>query len=275
MTTIDASACWTTIAPEWDRLRADVEAMKTELTARLLAGVGPLAGRRVLELGAGTGALAERLADAAGPGGKVLASDVAGGMVALLEGHLGDRPSVEVARIDACDIPLPDASVDVVVFRMGLMLIPTPEVALGEIRRVLRPGGRLGVAVWGTAPANPWMTSVGMAAMMHGLVQGGPPMGPGGPFSLADPDRLATLVRDAGFSDVSVTAVESSRLYADPDRHVEVVSALAPPLSAALRTATPEQRAALTKTVGELTAQYRDGDGVRLPSSALLCLARA
>jgi SAM-dependent methyltransferase len=275
MTTIDVAQCWTTIAPEWDRLRADVEAMKPELSERLLTGVGPLAGRRVLELGAGTGALAQRLADAVGPDGTVLASDVAEGMVALLAKHLGGRPTIDVARIDACDIPLPDGSVDVVVFRMGLMLIPTPEVALGEIRRVLRPGGRLGVAVWGTAPANPWMTSVGMAAMMHGLVSSGPPVGPGGPFSLADPDRLATLVRDAGFGEVRVTAVDSSRLYPNAGRHVEVVSALAPPLSAALRTATPEQRAALATTVADLTAQYREGDGVRLPSSALLCVARA
>ena len=273
--TVTVADCWTTMAPEWDRLRADVEEMKTDLTARLLDGVLPLAGQRVLELGAGTGELAARLAAAVGPDGSVLASDIADGMVAVLRRHLAGHATVEVERIDASDISLPDDSVDVVVFRMGLMLMPAPEVALREIRRVLRPGGRVGIAVWGSAQANPWMTSVGMAAMMHGLVQGGPPVGPGGPFSLADHDGLAALVRDVGFTDVSVTGVDSTRLYQDPARHIEVVGALAPPLAAALGNATPEQRAAVAGTVGELTSQYREGDGVRLPSSTVLCLARA
>jgi SAM-dependent methyltransferase len=248
--------------------------MKPDLTARLLNGVRPLAGQRVLELGAGTGELAVRLAAAAGPEGRIVATDLADGMVEVLRRHLAGHDTIEVARIDASDIALPDDSVDVVVFRMGLMLVPAPEAALREIRRVLRPGGRVGLAVWGTAQANPWMTSVGMAAMMHGLIQGGPPVGPGSPFSLADHDQLAALVRDAGFTDVGVSAVDSTRLYDDPARHIEVVGALAPPLAAALRGATPEQRAAVARTVAELTSQYREGAGVRLPSSAVLCLAR-
>ena len=271
--TVTVADGWTAMAPEWDRLRIEVEAMKPELTARLLNGVGPLAGKRVLELGAGTGELAVRLATAAGPAGSVLASDVADGMVDVLRKHVAGHGTITVDRIDACEVPLPSESIDVVVFRMGLMLIPTPEVALTEIRRVLRPGGRVGIAVWGTAQANPWMTSVGMAAMMHGLVQGGPPVGPGGPFSLADPERLRGLLRAAGFTDVSVATIDSTKLYEDPRRHVEVVGALSPPLAAALRAASDEQRTAVLRTVGELTAQYREGNGVRLPSSALLALA--
>jgi len=104
-----------------------------------------------------------------------------------------------------------------------------------------------------------------MAAMMHGLVQGGPPTGPGGPFSLADHEHVAALVRGAGFDEVTVEGVESRTLL-EPQRHLEVVGALAPPLAAALSAATPEQREAVAKTVGELTAQYREDGGVRLPS---------
>ncbi len=271
--TIAITDCWTTVAPNWDRLRHDVEAMKPDLTARLIDGVRPLAGQRVLELGAGSGELAVRLAAAAGPDGSVLASDIAAGMVDVLRKHLAQLPTVQVSRLDAAAIALPDDSVDVVVFRMGLMLVPQPEVALAEIHRVLRPGGRLGLATWGTAQANPWMTTVGMAAMMHGLVQGGPPVGPGSPFSLADHDHLEAMVRSAGFAEVSVEGVESSTLL-EPQRHLDVVGALAPPLAAALAAATPEQRAAVAGTVGELTAQYREEGGVRLPSSAVLCLAR-
>ena len=216
----------------------------------------PLAGRRVLELGAGTGELAARLAEAVGPDGSVLASDVADGhgraaAQTRLAGHADGRGR---AASTPATIPLPDDSVDVVVFRMGLMLCPSPRSALREIRRVLRPGGRVGRRRLGRRRRhNPWMTSVGMAAMMHGLVQGGPPVGPGGPFSLADPVDLERRVRGAGFTDVSVTGVDSTRPFRTRPRHVEVVGALAPPLAAALGDATPEQLAAVRGTVAELT----------------------
>jgi SAM-dependent methyltransferase len=262
---------WSTMAPQWDRHRNDVEAMKSELTDRLLAAIAPLAGRRILELGAGTGELAARLAELAGPGGTVVASDVADGMVALLEARLAGV--AEVDRLDAADTGLPAESVDVVVFRMGLMLMTEPDMALREIRRILRPGGQVAVAVWAGPRDNPWMTSVGMAAMMHGLVSGGPPVGPGGPFSLADPEDLEKRFRNAGFAEVSIETVDSTRHFADAESHLAMVQALSPHLSGAIDAATAEQAAALRATLAGLTTQYRSGDGLRLPSRALLAIA--
>jgi SAM-dependent methyltransferase len=264
---------WSDVAPDWDRRRRDVELMKAELTRQLITGLGPLTGGRVLELGAGTGELAARVAEAVGPQGSVVASDIADGMVALLHARLDGLANVEVVQLDATDIALPPESVDVVVFRMGLMLVPEPEAALREIRRVLRPGGRLAVAVWGAPQDNPWMTAVGMAAMMQGLVQGGPPVGPGGPFSLADPVDLEKRVRGAGFTQVNVTPIDSTRVFADSDEHVDVVLALSPPLAAAVKSASAEQVAAVRSTVAGLDEQYRVDGGVRLPSRSLLCIA--
>jgi SAM-dependent methyltransferase len=153
------------------------------------------------------------------------------------------------------------------------MLIVEPEPALAEIRRVLTNDGVFVAAVWGGPQDNPWLTSVGMAAMMHGLVQGGPPVGPGGPFSLADPVDLEKRMRGAGFADVEVQVVEAVRCFASADEHFETVGALAPPLAAALGAASDEQHAAVRETVGSLTVQYRDGEGLRLPMRALICIA--
>lgn len=265
---------WSAVAADWDRLGERVETMKTDVTERLLAAAGPLDGRRVLELGAGTGRLSERLADLVGPDGAVVASDGADGMVQVLKERLGRRSGVEVVQADALDLAFDAESFDVVLFRMGLMLASDPAAALQGIRRVLQPGGCFATAVWGPAPANPWLTTVGMAAMMHGLVPGPPPMGPGSPFSLGDPEALAALFVAAGYVDVDVAVVDSVNRLPDTAAHVDMVCALAPPLSAALGTASADQLAAVRRTVGELTAQFRDGGGVAVPMQAVVARGR-
>ncbi len=263
-------ADWSAVARGWARLAERIEDIHDDVTGPMLAGAGPLAGRRVLELGSGPGTLAARLAEQVGKAGSLVASDVAVGMVEVLRERVPD--SVDVQQIDATAIPLPDTSVDVVLFRMGLMLVPAPERALAEIRRVLRPGGRLALAVWGDMGHNPWLTSVGMSAAMTGLVDR-PPILPGGPFSLGDPADLEKRVRDAGFEPVTVTVEDAVRRYAGAAEHLEMVCALAPPLAAAIGAATEEQRTTLRGTVAEMTAQYRDGDALVLPSRALVCVA--
>lgn len=274
-TTQDTQALdWSTVAEGWDRNRDRVEAMKAQLTAALLAGLRLAPGERVLELGAGTGALARRLAEAVRPGGTVIASDVAPGMVDVIRASTQDVPGIEAAQIDACDIPLADASVDVVVFRMGLMLLGDPARALAECRRVLTPGGRLAVAVWAGPEHNPWLTTVGMAAMMHGLVQGGPPTGPCGPFALADPDTFSRLVAAAGFDDVTVRAVDEVAPVGIADEHFETVRHLAPHLAATIAAAPAEQLAAVRTTAAHLLDRYGGDGGLRIPVRSLLCLGR-
>ncbi len=265
---------WTAVAPDWDAHRGHVETLKTQLTAALVDGLALAPGDRVLELGAGTGELAALLAGRVRPSGTVIASDVAPGMLELIRARTAASPGVEVTQIDACDIPLGDGSVDVVVFRMGLMLVSDPARAVAECRRVLAPGGRVAAAVWGAPQDNPWLTSVGMAAMMHGVVQGGPPTGPGGPFSLADPSVLQGLFADAGFADISVQQVDTLASFADADEHFDTVRCLAPPLAAALSAASDEARAAVRATLAGLVAQYRTEDGLRIPVRSLLTLAR-
>jgi SAM-dependent methyltransferase len=264
---------WTSVAPSWNRHRAHVEQMKDALTRELIAALGLQPGQRVLELGAGTGDLARRLAQAVGPTGRVLATDVAPGMVELLQDTTAGLPNVEVSRMDALDIDAPDGSVDAVVFRMGLMFVADPERALAECRRVLAPAGRLALAVWAGPEQNPWLASVGMSVMMHGLWAGGPPVAPGGVFSLADPATLERLVRDTGFGDVIVREVATPARFSSPEEHFEVVGGLAGPVSAALAAADPETRAAIQATTAQTIGRFRTDDGFVVPGLALLCTA--
>jgi SAM-dependent methyltransferase len=265
---------WTDVATSWDERRHHVERMKAKLTHDLIAGLAIGPGEHVLELGAGTGELALRLAEQVGPTGRVLATDIAPGMVELLRRTLADTANVQVTQIDARRIDLPDGSADVVVFRMGLMLVTEPAQVLQECHRVLKSGGRLGVAVWAGPEHNPWLTSLGMAAMMHGLVSGGPPTGPGGPFSLADPAGLERLIRDSGFADVSVREVETEATFANTDEHFDTVISLASPLAAALAAAPESTHVAVRNTAAQLIEAHRNAGGLKVPGRALVSIAR-
>jgi ubiquinone/menaquinone biosynthesis C-methylase UbiE len=267
--TVQQQGCsWSDVAPGWDRWRDRIEEGDGVITDALFAAAGPLPSARVLELGAGTGEMAARLAAEVGADGSVLASDEADGMVKLLTTRLSGLSNVTVDRLDLTAIALDDDAVDAALCRMGLMLVADPARATSEVRRVVRPGGRFAVAVWAEPAANPWLAVTGMAAVMQGVLPGPPPAGPGGPFSLADPAMLRSLLEQAGFTDVSIEAVEGSRRYAGPEEVVDMSSSLAPPLHAALAAADPGKITAMTETVRQLTTAYVVEDGLDVPLKA-------
>lgn len=261
---------WSAVAQAWDATTDYVDRHSVAATDALVAAVDVRPGDRVLELAAGPGSLGATWSRLTGPTGHVVLSDVAPGMVEVATIRNAQHDNVDVAVVDASAIARPDASFDVVACRMGLMFTPDPAVAVAEIHRVLRSGGRFGALTWGGIEHNPWMTCVGMAAMMNGVVSGGPPVGPGTIFSLSDPEDLARLVESGGFADVRVDEVETTFRAASIGAHVATVSSLAAPLAAAFAAATPDQLAGVERTAAELAAGYTSDDGLALPGRALL-----
>jgi len=264
---------WSAVATAWDDNVDYVETHTTEATNALLAGVAVRAGDRVLELAAGPGALGATWSQLAGPTGSVVVSDIAPGMVEVARRRNATLTNVDVTVLDLSAIDQPAHSFDVVACRMGLMFTLDPEQALTEIHRVLRPGGRLGAMTWAGMEHNPWMTCVGMAAMINGVVTGGPPIGPGGIFSLGEPTVVETLAKNAGFLDVAVDEIPTTFRVDNIDTHLERVSSLAGPLAAAFHAATSDQLAAVRRTAADLAAPYSSAEGLVLPGRALLVTA--
>jgi SAM-dependent methyltransferase len=274
MTDSNAFADWTPVAVGWDKYRDTIEQLKAGLTEQMLQGIALQPGETVLELGGGAGELAKRLAAAVGEAGRVVASDVSPGMVELISAATAELPNVETALIDGADTRQPAATYDAIVFRMGLMFITDPAAALRDYHRILKPGGRLAAATWAGMEHNPWLTTVGLAGMIHGVLSGGPPVGAGGPLSLGDADALVAMATAAGFATVDVTPVDVVMPFPDVDAYLSHVSALAPPFAAAFPTATDEQLAAIRATVTEATQQYRTESGLEIPGRALVLVAR-
>lgn len=262
---------WSRVSAAWEAHAEGIDKTNGTATDVLLELARIEPGDRVLELGAGTGHFAVQLASLVGSDGALVASDLSPAMVELIAQKLTDIPQATAEVIDAADIPSPAEAYDVVVSRMGLMFVPEPPQAFHEIRRVLRPGGRLAAAVWAAPGRNPWMTAVGMSAVMNGVLSGPPPTTPGGPFSLGEPEQLEKLAHDAGFSDVCVETAEFTRHYESAAEHFDMVRVLAPPIAAALECATAEQVDAVRRSAKEFLAPYESRDGTyEVPACALV-----
>ena len=159
----------------------------------------------MLELACGPGGLGLAAAARVAPGGEVVLSDVAAEMTAIAAARAGalGLANVSTRELDLESIDQPDDAYDVVLCREGLMFATDPARAAREIRRVLRPGGRVALAVWGPRERNPWLGVV-FDAVSAQIGRPVPPPGIPGPFSLADSDGLGALLTDAGLADVVV-----------------------------------------------------------------------
>jgi SAM-dependent methyltransferase len=199
---------WETMAPGWERWRAQLADALTPVREWLIRELGPKPGETVLELGAGTGETGFQAAAILGDDGRLLSTDFSPEMVEVARrrgtelgiGNVGYRV------LDAERIELDSGSVDGVLCQSTYMLVADPAAALAETRRVLRPTGRLALSVWGAPERNPWASIGGKILVERGHM---PPQEPGAPgvFSMASEERNRALLDGAGFSSVHTAEV--------------------------------------------------------------------
>jgi enediyne biosynthesis protein CalE5 len=268
-------AMWANVAPAWREHAAFADARGAEVASRLLALTQPVPGERVLELACGPGGLGLAAATRVGAGGEVVMSDVAAEMVAIAAERAGElgltNVSTRVLDIEAIDEP--DESYDVVLCREGLMFATDPRRALSEIRRVLRPGGRLGVAVWDARERNPWL-SVVFDAVGAVLDRPVPPPGLPNPFTLGDAERLDSLLREAGLKDVGVSDIVVPLRAGSFDEWWRRTSALAGPLAAIVASLPEPAARAIRDRARDAAAAYETPTGIEFPGVALIATAR-
>jgi SAM-dependent methyltransferase len=238
-----------------------------EFCAALLDAAGVRTGRRVLDIATGPGYVAGA---AAQRGAAVIGVDFAPNMVAEARRL---HPHATFQEGDAEDLPFPAERFDAVVISFGLLHVSRPEVVLAEVRRVLRPSGRLAFTVWG----NPHETAAGLGILLHavethGTMDVGLPPGP--PlFRFSDHNETRKTLLEAGFVDPHVTDLPYTWTLPSPDVLLQAFSEAGVRAGALLRAQTPEALEAIRAFVHSAVKSYEREGVIGVPMGAVLASA--
>jgi SAM-dependent methyltransferase len=263
------------IAPTWARRRADIEEVATPVREWLLRELRPRHGDTVLELAAGVGDTGFEAARIIGDTGRLITSDFSPTMLeaARRRGSELGLANVEYRVIDAERIELAADSVDGVLCRFGYMLLPDPAAAFAETRRVIRPGGRVALAVWGAPERNAFFSTIGISLVQRGHIPPPEPPPAPGVFSLASADRLEGLLDAAGFAEIRTEEVPGQFVVPDVEEYLSLTADTAGPIALALRGLSGAERRAVEADVEDALRRFATDAGYDVPCLALCAAA--
>jgi SAM-dependent methyltransferase len=198
----EADAFWVREANRWDGTSG-------QFGDAMLAAADLRSGQSVLDVGCGAGSTTLEAARRVAPGTAV-GIDISSQALALARrrANAAGHSKVEFIEADAQTHAFEPESFDAIISRFGSMFFTDPVYAFANLRRALRPGGKLSIVAWRGPMESVWTTiAVEAAIAVFGRPPDlGAPDGPG-PFAFADGDRFSTVVGEAGFKDLSLVSL--------------------------------------------------------------------
>jgi SAM-dependent methyltransferase len=234
-------------------------------------------GERVIDVGCGSGATAIAFALKVAPSGRVLGIDVSGPMLERARQAAPKDLPIDFVLADATVHPFEPASFDVLASRFGVMFFADPALSFANMRKALKPSGRLAFACWREPRENPFFMAPLMAAYKH--VPKLPQLGPEdpGPFAFAAEARVRRILGEAGFAGVEMEACPlllDAAIGRGLDGAVQGALEIGP-VSRALEGQPEHLRVAAAASIREALAPFVKGDAVLLPASVWIVTARA
>jgi len=266
---------WTNAATvaAWRDWHPKLRAITREVTDALVRTARIEPGLQVLDLACGTGEPALTLAELVGPTGRVTATDLASGMVAVAEANARQAglTNITCRQADVHDLPFPDAGFDRVTCRSGVMYFVDCLQALREVRRVLRPEGRAAFTTWGPLDQNSYFMT-GLAPFLRRVNLPRPADEAPGPHRFATLGPLATVMTEAGFRQVEEAFQPVTLRWPGPPSELwESFYGLGVPFQPVINSLAPAER---EQAVAEVLAGYeRLYDGEAVVCSAQIVVA--
>jgi SAM-dependent methyltransferase len=264
------------IGLRWAQNARDTEDIVKPFGEAAIAAAGASTGERVLDIGCGAGATSMQLARQVGAVGLVLGVDVSRPLLELARVEAGRHilPQLAFLEADASTAELP-GDINLAFSRFGVMFFDEPVPAFAHMRHAMAKDGRLVFVCWRAPRENPWaMTPVVAAREALGVTP--EPMDPNspGPFAFADPDRIQSILKDAGFAVADIAKVDADlRIGANAGNAAERSLRIGP-ASRVLRDAGEEHRERVTPVVAKAFERFAREDGVYLPGAVWLVTAR-
>ena len=260
---------WTGAAPQWQKWNEKLILQSRAATDLVVHNAQLAPGMHVLDLASGTGEPSLSIAKAVGPQGRVVATDLVPGMLdnARQNARALGLTNIEFRQADAEQLPFSDQEFDRVTCRFGIMFFPQIDKALAEIRRVLKPGGRVSFIVWGSFAENPLFAATLGPFMKHVQV---PPPPPDAPtiFRFADENKLASTLKSSGLHSVEVRKHQVPWLWPGPPEEAwDALRDLAAPFRKMIDALPPEKKPEVMEEIVSNLRRFEEGNQVKLPAT--------
>jgi ubiquinone/menaquinone biosynthesis C-methylase UbiE len=238
-----------------------------EATQRMLEGAGLKPGDHVLDIAAGTGDQSILAARVVGPSGSILATDISADMlnIAARVAQREGLTTITTRVMDAEELDLEGSAFDAVICRLGLMLIPHLQQALTEIRRVLKPGGKLAALVWSAPDHNP-LFSLPLAIVSKYAREASSHLP--NPLSLSDRTVFERELTQAGFHDVITHAIPFESHYASLDAFLQSTAGRL--IAGVMGQLSQQEQQQLLEEVRQAVSQFEGPHGLVAPAEFLL-----
>ena len=264
---------WGRAALGWSKWWPMIEQGARPVSERMLARTGLGPGERVLDLACGVGEPTVTAARRVGPVGRVLATDLSPTMLELARKRIDDHglENVEFHQMDAEHPNLEPAAFDVVLSRWGLMFVGDLGRCLTKVRRLLAPGGRIGLAVW-APPRHAPSLSLATRVLTEHLDLPPPAPDERGPFELSDQAALEAELAAAGFTDIGGEPVAVVYRFESPDAFVTFRREVST-IDEKLKDHPRHRVEAAWQAVARASEAYRTADGQILMENRAICLS--
>ena len=269
---------WTATAQGWGKRADQFRRATMPVSTWMVDAIGPQPGDTLLELAAGPGDTGFLAAELVRPGGTLICSDFVPEMLNVAQERakaLG-LDNVRFKQIDAeTGIDIEAASIDGVLCRWGYMLMADPVTALGQTRRVLKPGARLALAAWAGPEHNLWSALPARELIRRGLEEPPDPDAPG-QFAWAPEGVIAERLEEAGFVDYEIAAVDFTIAYASAEDWWATTSDMSMRFADATRAMDADTRADIMAALAAQAGSFLDGDGaLAVPARTWTAVATA